>query len=172
MSGGKAMSLAGTGLARWAKMIGVFAIALHMSLAAFGNVTDYGTNWTFVQHVLAMDTTFNSPALMWRAIGDPVLQTAAYLAIIAAEIAGAALTWWGLARLWQARRAEAEAFHAAKSLALFGLMWCFAIWVIGFIAIGGEWFAMWQSQTWNGQAGATRFAAVTGIAMLFLAIRE
>ena len=66
---------------RWAKLAGIAGIALHMSLAAFGNVTDYGSNQAFVQHVLAMDTTFQSPALMWRAITDPALQTVAYLAI-------------------------------------------------------------------------------------------
>lgn len=166
------MTLAGTDLVRWAKLIGVLGIALHMSLAAFGNVVDYGTNWPFVQHVLSMDTTFQSPALMWRAITDPTLQTAAYVVIIAAEIAGAVLLWWGLAVLFRARGADAAAFHAAKGLAQFALMWCFAIWVIGFMTVGGEWFAMWQSETWNGQPGATRFAVITGFAMLFLAIRE
>src|SRR3546814_5202478 len=98
-----------------------------------------------------MDTTFQSPALMWRAITDPALQTAAYLAIIAAEIAGAVLLWWGAARLWRVRAASPEAFHAAKGPALLALMWCFSIWVAGFVAIGGEWFAMWQSDNWNGQ---------------------
>lgn len=161
-----------TGLVRWAKLAGVAGIALHMSLAALGNVTDYDSNWAFVQHVLAMDTTFRSPALMWRAITAPALQTAAYLAIIAAEIAGAALLWCGTVRLWRARSAAPDAFHAAKGLAVFALMWCFAIWVVGFVTIGGEWFAMWQSPTWNGQEGATRFATLTGIVMLFVAMRE
>src|SRR3546814_12098225 len=86
-----------------------------MSLAGFGNVTDYGSNQAFVQHVLAMDTTFQSPALMWRAITDPALQTAAYLAIIAAEIAGAVLLWWGAARLWRGRAAFPEALPAPKA---------------------------------------------------------
>lgn len=159
-------------LVRWAKLAGVAGIALHMSLAALGNVTDYDSNWAFVQRVLAMDTTFQSPALMWRAVTDPTLQAAAYLGIIAAEIAGAVLLWAGAARLWRARSAAPDAFHAAKGVALFALMWCFCIWTVGFVAIGGEWFAMWQSPTWNGQDGATRFATLTGIVMLFVAVRE
>lgn len=157
---------------RGAKLAGIAGIALHMSLAAFGNVTDYDSNWTFVQHVLAMDTTFGSPALMWRAVTDPALQTAAYLAIIAAEIAGAALLWAGLLRLWRARAAAPEDFHAAKGLALLALTWCFSIWMVGFVAIGGEWFAMWQSDTWNGQDTATSFALLTGVVLLFTAMRE
>lgn len=161
-----------SGAVRGAKLAAVAGIALHMSLAAFGNVTDYDSNWAFVQHVLAMDSTFKSPALMWRAVTDPALQTAAYLAIIAAEIAGAALLWWGLARLWRARAAAPDAFHEAKGLALLALMWCFSIWMVGFVAIGGEWFAMWQSDTWNGQDTATSFALLTGVVLLFTAMRE
>ena len=159
-------------LARAAKLLALAGIALHMSLVAFGNITDYGSNEAFVRHVLAMDTTFQSPGVMWRALTDPGLQTAAYLLIIAAETTGAGLLWWGLARLWRHRAAAPEAFRAAKGLALFALAWCFAIWVLGFLAIGGEWFAMWQSETWNGQDAAGRFAAITGLAAVFLAIRE
>lgn len=159
-------------LTRPAKLAVLAAVALHMSLAVFGNLTDYGTNWDFVQHVLAMDTTFKKPALMWRAIDDTALQAIAYAAIVAAELVGAVLLWAGFARLWKQRSSAAEAFHEAKGLAVFGLAWCFLIWVGGFIAVGGEWFAMWQSQTWNGLAAATRFATVTGIALLFVAQRE
>ena len=43
---------------RLSKTATVAAIALFASLVAFGNITDYGTNWAFVQHVLSMDTVF------------------------------------------------------------------------------------------------------------------
>ena len=43
---------------RIAKIVLVAAAALHASLVAFGNITDYGTNLSFVQHVLSMDTIF------------------------------------------------------------------------------------------------------------------
>ena len=159
-------------LPRLARMLALAGIALHLSLAALGNVVDYGTNQAFVQHVLSMDTTFGKPALMGRAITDPAVQHLAYLAIIAAETLGALLLWAGLVRLWLARAAPAEAWQAAKGLAIFALVWAFSIWVVGFIAIGGEWFAMWQSEQWNGQAAATRFATVTGLVLLFVAQRD
>jgi predicted small integral membrane protein len=166
------ITLVGTDLVRWAKLLGLLGIALHMTLVAFGNITDYGSNETFVRHVLAMDTTFKSPAMMWRAITNPTVQTAAYILIIAAETIGALLLWCGAAVLLRQRKAPPEAFHAAKGLAIFALAWAFAIWVIGFMAVGGEWFAMWQSETWNGQDSASQFAAMTGITMIFLATRE
>jgi Predicted small integral membrane protein (DUF2165) len=42
-------------------------------LVAFDNITDYGTNYLFVQHVMSMDTTFPGNALMYRSITNPVL---------------------------------------------------------------------------------------------------
>jgi len=45
-------------IVRAAKIAMIAAIALFATLVAFGNITDYGTNLAFVQHVLSMDTIF------------------------------------------------------------------------------------------------------------------
>src|SRR3546814_20720431 len=127
-----------------------------MALSLLGNGADYRSHQAFLQIVLSMDTTFQSPALRGRAITGPALQTAAYLAIIAAEIAGAVLLWWGAARLWRVRAASPEAFHPAKGPALLALMWCFSIWGARFGAIGGDWVAMLQYDTWNGPGSEKR----------------
>ena len=43
----------------------------------------------------------------------------------------------------------------------------FLIWFIGFIVIGSEWFAMWQSSTWNGKDTAMPLAILwAGFAVL------
>jgi predicted small integral membrane protein len=71
----------------------VFCNGLYIGLVAFGNITDYNTNFEFVQHVLAMDTTnFGAeagtgldPNIMWRAITDPVVWNIAYIGLIAWE---------------------------------------------------------------------------------------
>ena len=42
------------------------------------------------------------------------------------------------------------------------------MWLVAFIAVGGEWFLMWQSHTWNGEQTAFRDFAIVGIVMLFL----
>ena len=44
---------------------------------AFGNVSDYDTNFAFIQHVLSMDTIFERSTIRYRAITDPTLQRAA-----------------------------------------------------------------------------------------------
>ena len=153
---------------RLCKVALVACYALLLALIAFGNITDYDSNWPFVRHVLAMDTTFGSPGVMWRAIDSSLLQTLAYLLIIATETVAAVLCWWGVARLLRALRSPAAAFAEVKALAVAGITLSLALWVGGFLAVGGEWFAMWQSETWNGAPSAARFLLAGGIALLFL----
>jgi predicted small integral membrane protein len=42
------------------------------------------------------------------------------------------------------------------------------MWLLAFLAVGGEWFLMWQSTTWNGQAAAFRMFTVLGIVLLIV----
>ena len=46
------------------------------------------------------------------------------------------------------------------------------LWLAGFEVIGGEYFLMWQSHTWNGQESAFRFAVLCVLGLLFLAQHE
>ncbi|MEG3627301.1 DUF2165 domain-containing protein [Streptomyces poriticola] len=135
-------------------------VALYMALVAFGNITDFGTNQQFVRHVLAMDTTFRDEDLMWRAITTGWVQDTAYVAIIVWETVAALLlvyaTW-----LW-ARRHHAR----ARRLSTYGLVMVMLLFGAGFVAIGGEWFAMWQSEDWNGLDSATRVFLLSGVVLL------
>ena len=74
---------------RTAKVALVAAMALFAGLVVFGNVTDYDSNFGFVQHVLSMDTIYPSSTIKYRAIASPTLHHAAYAVIIAAEAATA-----------------------------------------------------------------------------------
>ncbi len=152
---------------RAAKAAAVAAIALFASLVAFGNLTDYGTNFAFVRHVLSMDTVFPSSTITYRAITSPALHHAAYALIIATEAAIAVLCWIGAVALVRQIRADAQAFNRAKTVAILGLTLGFLLWQVGFMSIGGEWFGMWQSKDWNGVPSAFRFA-ITIIAVLIL----
>ncbi|WP_309051117.1 DUF2165 domain-containing protein [Streptomyces sp.] len=139
-------------------------VALYMALVAFGNITDFGTNQQFVQHVLSMDTTFKDPDLMWRAVESPALQNAAYIAVIVWETLAAvvllAATWlWGQGL----RRGTYDRARAASTV---GLVMVLLLFGAGFIAIGGEWFAMWQSSDWNGLDAAARNVALAAFTLL------
>ncbi|MET7287900.1 DUF2165 domain-containing protein [Streptomyces sp. NPDC005573] len=135
-------------------------LALYIALVALGNITDYGTNQQFVRHVLAMDTTFKDDALMGRAVTGTGLQDAAYDAIIVWESLAAVVLIWGTA-LWALRRHE-----RARRVSTYGLLMILLLFGAGFVAIGGEWFAMWQSKTWNGLDAATRVIVLAGLALI------
>ncbi|WP_426689566.1 DUF2165 family protein [Rhodanobacter ginsengiterrae] len=147
-------------------------IALWLALVAFGNITDYGSNLVFVQHVLAMDSIFPDAGVHYRAIHAPLLQHAAYVLIIATETLAAVLCGLGAWRLWHARRRPAATFHRSKRLAVVGLTLGLLLWLGGFMAIGGEWFGMWMSTQWNGLASAFRFVVVLLLALVHLGQRD
>ena len=157
---------------RAAKTIAVAAIALFASLVAFGNITDYGTNFAFVRHVLSMDTVFPSSTITYRAITSPALHHAAYAIIIAAEALTAAVCWIGAFALLRRLRAGAAAFNRAKAVSIAGLTVGFLTWQFGFMTVGGEWFGMWQSSKWNGVQSAFRFAVVIIAVLIFVAMRD
>ncbi|MER5831933.1 DUF2165 domain-containing protein [Streptomyces sp. NPDC002130] len=135
-------------------------IALYMALVAFGNITDFGTNQQFVRHVLAMDTTFKDEDLMWRAVTSRGLQDAAYVGIIVWETLAALVLIYG-SWLW-ARRDD----QRARQFSTYGLLMVMLLFGAGFIAIGGEWFSMWQSKSWNGLDAATRIFLFSGVVLI------
>ena len=159
-------------IARYAKIVMSLALASFCLLVTFDNLTDYGTNYLFVQHVMSMDTTFPGNALMYRSITNPVLWQLGYALIIAAEGITGILFLAGAIRLIQARNAPAPIFNEAKGLVIAAATLAFLVWFFGFMVVAGEWFAMWQSQTWNGQDAAFRFyMAVLGV-LIFVALPE
>jgi predicted small integral membrane protein len=153
---------------RLTKIVMVAGLAFYPLLVAFGNLTDYGSNFAFVQHVMSMDTTFPGNRLMYRAITAPTLQHAAYLIIIAGEGLAGVLLAYGAWRLWQARAESPAQFAAAKRAVAVGATVAFLVWFVGFLVIAGEWFAMWQSATWNGQEAAFRFVASILLVAIFV----
>jgi predicted small integral membrane protein len=152
-------------ITRYAKIVMALGLAVFCLLVAFDNITDYGTNFLFVKHVLSMDTTYPGNALMYRSITSPTLWTLCYWLIIVGEAIAGVLLLAGTIRLWQVRLAPGGAFNAAKGLVVAGVLAAFLVWFVGFMVIAGEWFAMWQSATWNGQEPAFRFY-VTALAVL------
>jgi predicted small integral membrane protein len=152
---------------RFAKAALVFSMGLFAFLAGAGNILDPDTNLEFVVHVLSMDTVFSPSHSGWRAITSPMVHQTVFWLIVAMELVVAALCLWGSARLFANLSAPAQRFNAAKGLAVAGLTLGILLWFTGFIAVGGEWFLMWQSQTWNGIEAAFRFSAILFLTLVF-----
>ena len=157
---------------RISKCLLVFSVALFYTLVVFNNTTDYDSNYQFVRHVLQMDSTFPGNGGMWRAINQPNIHTVFYLFIISWEIITAVLCLWCCVRLVRALKLPAKDFIRAQNMGVVALTLGMLMWSVAFLSVGGEWFLMWQSKTWNGQDAAFRMFVVLGIVLLYLVMPE
>lgn len=155
-------------ITRSSKILLLAGIALFYTLVVFNNLTDFDSNYQFVRHILAMDSILPGNHGMWRALPSPAMHLAFYLSIIVWEIVTVLLLWWGVAILLRASRLPPLQFHAAKRIAVIALTLSMLMWLVAFLSIGGEWFLMWQSRTWNGQEAAFRMFTVVGLVLLVL----
>ena len=145
---------------------------LFLLTVVFNNLTDYNSNYQFVRHVLSMDTTFPDNALMGRQITSPMIWSLAYWAIILAEGATAVTLGVGAIEMARHLRADAVRFRHAKRFVYLGAGLGFLLWFFGFLVVAGEWFAMWQSKSWNGQDAAFRFYMPILAVLIFVNQRD
>lgn len=138
-------------------------VALYATFVFLGNLMDYNSNYEYVRHVLSMDTTFPGNDLTWRAIIDPTLQTIAYWGIILTEGLIAVFAWMSGIKMFRSLHTRPTTFAHTKRFGLIALMLGLLLWFVGFICIGSEWFAMWQSEIWNGKDTAMNIVQILGI---------
>lgn len=150
----------------------ILAVAFYATVVCLGNLLDYNSNWQFVKHVLSMDTTFKGNALMWRAITNESLQTIAYWGIILSEAVIAVLGWVAGIKMLMKRNRSSDAFASAKTFGYYAFLLGFLVWFVGFICIGSEWFAMWQSSVWNGKQTAMDIVEVLGVFLVIYMMPE
>jgi predicted small integral membrane protein len=130
------------------------SVGLYMLLVCFNNIVDYDSNFQFVKMVSGMADVFSKEKNGWRSISRGTLHHIMYLFIIATEISIAVLVWAGVISMIKKLKSGADEFNLSKKLLLLGLSIGVILWFTLFIAIGGEWFLMWQSKNWNGQQTA------------------
>jgi predicted small integral membrane protein len=157
---------------RISRILLVAAVAFFYTIVLFNNLTDYGSNYMFVRHVLLMDTTFPGNQGLWRAIHPVFVQVIFYNGIIVWEAVIAAAMWAGFVVLLRSRRKTAAEFDKSKRIAIGALTLGLLLWFFAFLTVGGEWFLMWQSKIWNGQDAAARVFETTGLVLLLLALPE
>lgn len=157
---------------RFSKILFVAAIALFASLVAFGNITDYGSNFAFVHHVMLMDTIFPDSTIKYRAIDSVVLHHIFYIIIITLETLTAVLCWCGAWRMLRKVKEPGATFNRAKNVSIAGLTLGFLVWQVAFMSVGGEWFGMWMSSTWNGVPDAYRFFTTIILVLIYLVQKD
>ena len=157
---------------RYSKISLVAAIALFCSLVSFGNITDPAINFSFVQHVLLMDTIFPNSGISYRSIHSPTLILFFYVIIIGLETLSAILCCLGTYKMLRAVKSSASLFNHAKKIAIIGLTCGFLVWQVGFMSIGGEWFGMWMSSQWNGVESAFRFFITILAVLIYVSMKD
>jgi predicted small integral membrane protein len=157
---------------RICKLVLVAAVAFFLTLVIFNNLTDYDSNYHFVEHVLSMDTTFPDNHGKWRALNSALEDTLFYATIIGWEATAAAFCWWGAVNGYRNLKSTSSGFQQAKNPAIIGLTLSLLQWFVAFLSVGGEWFLMWQSKIWNGQDAAFRMFACIGIILILLVLPD
>ncbi|TKB51463.1 DUF2165 domain-containing protein [Ferrimonas sediminicola] len=137
-------------------MMIVLTVTTIAAIGCLGNITDAESNLQFVRHVFSMDTTYNSPNIMWRAITAPSIHMVGFISIIIIEATLTFCGFFGLFKLAKQFRADERTFDDSKTFALIAMALAVLVWGFIFQAAGGEWFASWQSEHWNGLRDATR----------------
>ena len=152
---------------------GVFTLIMgtYVGLVAFGNVTDPGTNWPFIQHVLSMDTVNFGDGpnanVAWRAVTSEPLQVLAYIGVIVWEIATAtALLVGGFT--WMRALGRGSSLELGRRIASLGFVMVLALFFLGFLTIGGEFFYMWSSSQWNGTDPAFRNTVLASLGLFLV----
>ncbi len=157
---------------RVTKCIAVCSIAIMLLLIVIGNTTDYYTNYFFVAHVMKMDTIFPNSQIHYRSINNPILFHAGYIFLIILETIMTIFCCLGGFLMIKNIKKPAQKFNASKKWAVTGIAIGIVIWFLGFEVIGGEWFGMWQSTTWNGLGSAGRILDFLVLTLLLLHFKE
>lgn len=157
---------------RYSKIIFLSAVALYVTLVAFGNVTDYQTNFEFVKHVMSMDSIFPDSTITYRALINPNIHHIAYFLIIAMEMVIAAAGWYGAYVMFCARGCSSRQFNYSKKWGVIALTLGFILWQVGFMSVGGEWFGMWMSKDWNGVNASSRVFMMLIAVQIYLALPD
>lgn len=118
-------------------------------IISFTNLTDYGTNFEFVRHVLSMDTIFPNSKVAYRSLPQSWIHHVCYWMIIILESTIAILLLVAGYRMNQNLKANGIDFENAKSKAYVGISLGMILWFLSFTVVGAEWFSMWQSTAWN-----------------------
>ena len=134
--------------------------AAYYLLVAFDNITNPASNWAFVQGVLSGDGTPAGDGFQWREIHATWFQIIAYIALITFEtLTGLIMTMGGISGLRARRRPTAWA--SAQRWTVVGCTSGLAVFFLGFIIIGGNWFIMYLNSKWNGLDPAFQNSVMT-----------
>ncbi|QDQ41436.1 DUF2165 family protein [Methylacidiphilum kamchatkense] len=152
---------------RLSKILILLFFSLYFLLIALNNLLDYETNYTYLRHVLLMDTIPKASHLHSRAWNSPFLFSLVYNSLILWESLCGTVLLIGTFFLFKNLFQSPIAFQKAKSVGIVGLSLGLIQWLYFFILGAGEWFQMWQSSNYNGLPQAFRMSILILVFLLY-----
>lgn len=151
------------------KIVLVVFVGLQGLAYVAGNIANWDAGHGAIAYVLGMEGHAVYGNHIVPPITHPTLVSIAFLVIISGEFLVGALSLAGAWRMWRARHDQADAFNAAKTLAILGAGMAMVVWFGGFVVMGGALFQMWQTQVGTGSfEGAFIYGAASALVLLFV----
>lgn len=129
----------------FALLLGIWYLSVVLN-----NILDWRRNYQLVGDVIAMRATPLDGALIGRAILSPFAHKIAFATLVLWELlcAGAFLrgAQLGISDLYWGRAASGH----WKEFIFVGVGMGLAVWLFGFITVGGQWFCSWRTPLANG----------------------
>ncbi|MBV2144578.1 DUF2165 domain-containing protein [Falsochrobactrum sp. TDYN1] len=160
---------------RFACIIMALFPALWGLFSFLNNTADFtDTAQNAVAPLLSMTDTYGNPALTWRAV---TASWAPYLglgAITTIETLAGILATAGILKMLSSFRKDYSEFARGKAWAMLGALCAIAVWGIGFMVVGGDWFMAWQAKEnpLNTQLGALLYALPCMMALVVMMIHK
>lgn len=157
-------------MARVVTSIFVLMVALYYLVVGFDNITNptnpNASNWPFVQGVLSGEGVPADSGFEWRFIDATWFQALAYIGVMVTEtVTGILLLIGGIAGLRGSR--TCPRWGNAQKWTYAGGILGLAVFFLGFMVIGGNWFIMYLNSKWNGLEPAFQNSTMT-VLMLVL----
>jgi predicted small integral membrane protein len=154
---------------RLLKVVLAAFVAFFCLIYAVQNIVNLQAAYGFVALMVGMEGQTAYPAHIGPSVHSPVIIWSMLWLIIALESLAGLLAAKGALDLWKARKASADDFNDAKTLALLGCGVGVVIWFGIFSAIGGAYFQMWQTELGAGPLNnATWFSVQMGVIWLLI----
>jgi predicted small integral membrane protein len=154
---------------RLLKVILVFCVGAQALFYAIQNVVNLDAAYAAVAYVLSMGDHAVYPQHFAPAVTWSPLVWAALAVVIVGETLAGVLCGYGTVTMWLARRGSADAFRHASQPALLGCGIGVVVWLGLFMAVGGAWFQMWQTEGGrHSLEGAFMYAVSSAVVLLFV----
>ncbi|AQT63436.1 hypothetical protein B0W01_05235 [Serratia marcescens] len=149
--------------------------ALWGLFSLLNNTADFaGTARNAVGPLLAMQDTYQTPGLMWRAISADWACMLGLAVITTLETLAGLFAAAGVVLMIGRLKGPYADFAKGKAWAMLGAICAIAVWGVGFMVVAGDWFMAWQAKKdpLAVQLGALIYLAPNAFALLFLMLQR